>query len=106
MSACRVIAKAANLEIDDHADLRPFLPSHVLPTRTIRKLIERGVRNHMGDTMDIQIYKTDDRSLEEILAECRRQEIRIALDHVRMISTGALRNAWSALRGLFGGKQR
>jgi len=85
-SACQVIARAANLEIDDHADMRPFLPSHILPTRTVRKLIERGVRNHAGDPVEVQIYKTDPRSLEVILAEARREEVRIAANHVRGIS--------------------
>jgi hypothetical protein len=97
-SACRLIARAANLEIDDHADYRPFLPSHVLPTRTIRKLIERGVRNHAGEAVEIQIYKTDDRTLEEILAEARRREIRIAWNHVELISTGS----WKAIRKRLG----
>ena len=83
-SACRVIAHAANIEIDDHADMRPFLPSHVLPTRTIRKLIERGVRSHEGDPIETQIYKADDRTLEQILAQMRREEIRIAREHLEM----------------------
>jgi hypothetical protein len=91
-SACQVIARAANIKIDDHADMRPFLPSHVLPTRTIRKIIERGVRNHSGGQVEYQVYKTDDRSLEEILAEMRRAEIRIANDHLRMISLDMARN--------------
>ncbi len=90
-SACQVIARAANIRIDDHADMRPFLPSHVLPTGTIRKIIERGVRNHSGGQVEYQVYKTDDRSLEEILAEMRRAEIRIANDHLRMISLDAAR---------------
>ena len=90
-SACQVIARAANIEIDDHADMRPFLPSHVLPTRTIRKIVERGLRNHSGGQVEYQIYKTDDRSLEEILAEMRRGEIRIFRNHVRMIGADGLR---------------
>ncbi len=105
-SACRVMARAANMRIDDHSDLRPFLPSHVLPTRTIRKLIEHGVTNHMGERVEIQIYKTDDRPLEAILAKARREEIRIAGDHARAISVdllrkagATLRSAWSRLRG-------
>ena len=100
-----MIAKAANIRIDDHADMRPFLPSHVLPTRTIRKIIERGVRNHSGGQVEYQVYKTDDRSLEEILAEMRRAEIRIAKDHLRMISLDAARKLasggkklWDSLR--------
>lgn len=97
-SACRVMTKAANIRIDDHADLRPFLPSHVLPTRTIRKLIERGVTNHMGERVDIQIYKTDDRPLETILAEARREEIRIARAHLRGISVDLLRKARDGIR--------
>jgi hypothetical protein len=94
-SACRVIARAANIEIDDHADMRPFLPSHVLPTRTIRKIIERGVRSHEGDPIETQIYKTDDRSLEEILAQMRREEIRIVREHLEMLTLGV----WRRLRG-------
>jgi hypothetical protein len=97
-SACQVMARAANLKIDDSADLRPFLPSHVLPTRTMRKLIERGVSNHMGETVEVQIYKTDDRPLEQILAEARREEIRIAGDHLRGISVDLLRRAGEGLR--------
>ena len=100
-SACRVMAKAANMKIDDRSDLRPFLPSHVLPTRTIRKLIERGVTNHMGERVDIQIYKTDDRPLETILAEARREEIRIARNHLRAISVDLLHKAGAALRSLW-----
>ncbi len=71
--------------------MRPFLPSHVLPTRTIRKIIERGVLNHSGGQVEYQVYKTDDRSLEEILAEMRRAEIRIAKDHLRMFSLDTAR---------------
>ena len=93
-SACRLIARAANIRIDDHADFRPFLPSHVLPTRTIRKLIERGVRNHAGQAVEVQIYKTDGRSLEAILAEARRQEIRIVRDHLELFTIGT----WRALK--------
>jgi hypothetical protein len=93
-SACQVIARAANIEIDDHSDMRPFLPSHVLPTRTIRKILERGVRNHEGDPVAYQVYKTEDRSLEEILAEARREELRIARDHLE----GATAGAWRAAR--------
>ena len=100
-SACRVIARAANIEIDDHADMRPFLPSHVLPTRTIRKVIERGVRSHEGDLIETQIYKTDDRSLEEILAEMRREEIRIARDHLEMWTLGVWRVGASHTRKLW-----
>lgn len=92
-SACRVIARAANIEIDDHADMRPFLPSHVLPTRTIRKIIERGVRNHLGENVSYQIYNTDGRPLETLLAGARREEIRIARDHLRFATV----EAWRAL---------
>jgi hypothetical protein len=92
-SACRVIARAANIKIDDHADMRPFLPSHVLPTRTMRKILERGVRNHAGENVGYQIYNTDGRPLEQILADARREEIRIALDHLRALTAGA----WRAL---------
>jgi len=99
-SACQVIARAANIRIDDHADMRPFLPSHVLPTRTIRKLIERGVRNHAGDPVEVQIYKTDPRPLEVILAEARREEIRIAADHARGVSIDLWRAAVARLRAL------
>jgi hypothetical protein len=99
-SACQLIARAANIEIDDPADMRPFLPSHVLPTRTIRQLIERGVRNHRGDPVEIQIYKTDARSLEEILAEARREEVRITREHLEILSVGAARATWRRLRRL------
>jgi hypothetical protein len=97
-SACQVIARAANIKIDDYADYRPFLPSHVLPTRTIRKLIERGVRNHSGKTVDYQIYNTDGRPLETILAEMRRAEIKIAKDHLEMATRGAWKSLVAALR--------
>lgn len=97
-SACQVIARAANIKIDDHADYRPFLPSHLLPTRTIRKLIERGVRNHSGDIVDYQIYNTDGRPLETILAEMRRAEIKIAKDHLEMATRGAWKSLVAALR--------
>lgn len=99
-SACKLIARSANMRIDDHADLRPFLPSHVLPTRTIRKLIDRGVRNHAGDLVEVQIYKSDDRSLETILGEARREEIRIARAHLEMITAGIVRALRAALRRL------
>ncbi|MDJ0851794.1 MAG: hypothetical protein QNK04_25735 [Myxococcota bacterium] len=97
-SACRVIARAANIRIDDHADMRPFLPSHVLPTRTIRKLIERGVRNHIGESVGYQIYNTDGRPLEELLEEARREELRIARDHARILTVGAWRTLVRGLR--------
>jgi len=90
-SACRVIARSAEIRIDDHSDLRPFLPSHLLPTRTIRKIIERGVRDHAGNPIAAQIYKTDPRPLEVTLAEMRRAEIRIARDHLKIATVGALR---------------
>ena len=90
-SACRLIARAANIRIDDDADMRPFLPSHVLPTRTIRKLIELGVRNHIGENVGYQIYNTDGRPLEELLDEARREELRIARDHLRILTIGAWR---------------
>ena len=99
-SACQVIARAANIKIDDHADMRPFLPSHVLPTRTIRKLIERGVRNHAGDAVEVQIYKTDPRPLQVILAEARREEMRIAADHLRGISIDLWRASVARLRAI------
>jgi len=99
-SACQVIARAANIEIDDHADMRPFLPSHVLPTRTIRKIIERGARNHSGGQVGTQIYTSDSRPLEATLAEMRRAEIRIAKDHLRMITVDACRGAIAAVRKL------
>jgi hypothetical protein len=97
-SACQVIARAANIKIDDHADYRPFLPSHVLPTRTIRKIIQRGVLNHVGAAVDYQIYNTDGRPLDTILAEMRRAEIKIAKDHLEMATRGALRALASTLQ--------
>ena len=99
-SACKVIARAANIKIADHADMRPFLPSHVLATRTIRKLLERGVRNHSGGQVDYQIYKTDSRSLESILAEMRRAEIQIARDHLGVFTRRAYRAVRAALQRL------
>jgi hypothetical protein len=80
--------------------MRPFLPSHVLPTRTIRKLIERGVRNHAGDAVEVQIYKTDPRPLQVILAEARREEMRIAADHLRGISIDLWRAGVARLRAI------
>ena len=96
-SACRVIARAANIEIDDHSDMRPFLPSHVLPTRTIRKLLQRGVRNHLGENVGYQVYNTDGRPLEVVLAEARQEEIRIARDHLRLATSEGWRalSAWA-----------
>nr|MDJ0790187.1 hypothetical protein [Myxococcota bacterium] len=96
-SACKLIARAANLHIDDHADLRPMLPSHVLPTRTIRKLIERGVLDHAGRRVAVQIYKATDERLEEILARMVRGERKIIRDHVDVITAGVskwLRQRW------------
>jgi hypothetical protein len=105
-SACQVIARAANIKIDDHADYRPFLPSHVLPTRTIRKIIQRGVLNHAGDPVDYQIYNTDGRPLETILAEMRRAEIKIAKDHLEMATRGACRALLDALQRLWAPRDR
>ena len=62
--------------------------------RTIRKLIESGVRNHSGGQVDYQIYKTDSRSLESILAEMRRAEIQVARDHLGVLT----RRAYGAVR--------
>ncbi|MCP3985456.1 MAG: hypothetical protein GY723_13785, partial [bacterium] len=36
-SACQVIGRAAQVRIDDHGEWLPLVPSHVLPTRTLRK---------------------------------------------------------------------
>ncbi len=77
--------------------MRPGLPSHTLPTRTIRKIIERGIRNHAGGQVDYQIYTTDTRSLEEVLREMRRQEYRIARDHLEMLTVGFWRGALAKL---------
>ena len=85
-SACVVIGKAAALYIDDRAELHP-LPSHVLPTRTMRKLIEHGVRDHLGRALPLQIYATGEESLETMLAGMRREELRILADHLRMLGT-------------------
>ncbi len=97
-SACQVIARAANIRIDDHADYRPFLPRHVLPTRTIRKIIQRGVLNHSGKSVEYEIYNTDGRPLETILTEMRRAEIKIAKDHMEMATRGAWQSLVAALR--------
>jgi hypothetical protein len=101
-SACRLIAKAANMKIEDRADMRPFLPSHVLPTRTIRKMIERGVRNRLGHPVEYQIYKSDARPLEAILREFRAGEIRIARDHLQAATVGAGRALVAFCRRVFG----
>jgi len=101
-SACRLIAQAANIEIDDHADLRPFLPSHVLPTRTIRKIIERGLLNHGGEPVETQIYATGPERLEETLAVMRKQELKIARDHARMLGSDGSKAAWHWVRGRSG----
>jgi hypothetical protein len=90
-SACKLIARAANLRIADHADLRPMLPSHVLPSRTIRKLIERGILDHTGRRVEAQIYKAEDGSLEEILHEMTLGERQIMRDHVDAATAGATR---------------
>jgi hypothetical protein len=74
------------------------LPSHVLPTRTIRKLIERGVRNHAGEPVHYQVYKTDSRPLEVILGDMRRVEHNIAEDHLAMATLGASRALAAAAR--------
>ena len=88
------------MRIDDHSQLRPFIPSHVLPTRTIRKIIEWGVRDHLGRPISYQVYKADSRPVEEILAEMRREEIRIAWDHARLLTVGVWRKSAARLRGL------
>jgi len=90
-SACMLIARAANLRIADGADLRPMLPSHLLPSRTIRKLIERGVLDHTDRRVEVQIYKAEDKSLEEILHEMKRGERKIMRDHVDGATAGATR---------------
>ncbi|MAE95907.1 MAG: hypothetical protein CL910_14715 [Deltaproteobacteria bacterium] len=90
-SACKLIARAANLRIGDRGEWRPVLPSHVFPTRTMRKLIEQGVLDHGGRRVEVQVYKTDDRPLEEILAQMRMGERKIVRDHVDLL--------WGALTG-------
>lgn len=84
-SACQVIGRAASLRIDDHGEWRPLLPSHILPTRTMRKLIEKGVVDHAGRRIPIEIYTSDDRPLQEVLAQMRRNEIQIFRDHVDLM---------------------
>jgi hypothetical protein len=101
-SACKLIAKAANMKIEDRADMRPFLPSHVLPTRTIRKIIERGVRSRQGHPVEYQIYKSDARPLEAILREFRVAETRIAKDHLQVATVGAWRAFAAFSRRLIG----
>jgi len=90
-SATKLIARAANLRIDHASEFRPALPSHVFPTRTIRRIIEYGVLDHCGESISLQIYKTDDRSLEEILEGMRSGEWRIVLDHLRILLPRRLR---------------
>jgi len=48
----------------------------------------------------VQIYKTDPRPLQSTLAEARRAEIRIAADHLRMLSVDALRRLGRGVRRL------
>ena len=67
----------------------------------LRKIIERGVRDHSGGQVEYQVYKTDDRSLEEILAEMRRAEIRIANDHLKMISLDVARKLAKGVKKLW-----
>jgi len=99
-SACQVISRAAEIRIDDHARLRPFLPSHLLPTRTIRKIIERGVRDHAGHPIELQIYKTSPQSLEATLRDMRKAEHQIVRDHVRMATVDVARAIGQAARRL------
>jgi hypothetical protein len=68
-----------------------MLPSHVLPSRTIRKLIERGILDHTGRRVEAQIYKAEDGSLEEILHEMTLGERQIMRDHVDAATAGATR---------------
>jgi 1-acyl-sn-glycerol-3-phosphate acyltransferase len=97
-SACVLIGKGASLRIDDASGPRSFLPSHVLPTRTIRKLIEYGVRDHRGRALPLEIHATGQEALEDMLARMRREEVRILADHFRLITTGALERTWKWLR--------
>jgi hypothetical protein len=57
----------------------------------MRKLIEQGVLDHGGRRVEVQVYKTDDRPLEEILAQMRMGERKIVRDHVDLL--------WGALTG-------
>ena len=54
----------------------------------------------LGGQVDTQIYTSDSRPLEATLAEMRRAEIRIAKDHLRMITVDACRGAIAAVRKL------
>ena len=73
---------------------KPFLLSHVLPMRTMRKLIERGVRDHTGKkSVEYQIYRSEGQTLEETLNDMRGGEIRIAKDRGRAFSAGLFRGA-------------
>ncbi|MCP3986462.1 MAG: hypothetical protein GY723_18935, partial [bacterium] len=87
-SACQVIGRAAQVRIDDHGEWLPLVPSHVLPTRTLRKLITHGVLDHLGRRVEVEIYKSDDRPVEEILGAMRENEWRIARDHVELLTRG------------------
>ncbi|MCP5058049.1 MAG: hypothetical protein GY937_15190 [bacterium] len=87
-SACQVIGRAAQVRIDDHGEWRPLVPSHILPTRTLRKLITHGVLDHVGRRVEVEIYKSDDRTIEEILGAMRASEWQIARDHVEMVTHG------------------
>ena len=46
----------------------------------------------------VEIYKADERPLETILAEARREEIRIARDHLRMLGMDGLRALGTGVR--------
>ncbi len=84
-SACQVIGRAARVRIDDHGEWRPLLPSHVLPTRTLRKLLTHGVLDHAGRRVAVEIYKTDDRPIETTLRAMRQAEWQIARDHLPLL---------------------
>ncbi len=98
-SACVVIGKATSLRIDEGTRLRRFLPSHVLPTRTIRKLIEHGVRDHRGRALPLEIYATGQEPLEAMLAGMRAEEMRILRDHFVIISGRTFRRLVKWARG-------
>ncbi|MBW2240713.1 MAG: hypothetical protein JRH01_01905 [Deltaproteobacteria bacterium] len=104
-SACQVIGRAAQVRIDDHGEWRPLVPSHILPTRTLRKLITHGVLDHVGRRVDVEIYKSDDRTVEEILGAMRENEWRIARDHLEMVTQGFSRWLRSLRLRLPGGRK-
>jgi hypothetical protein len=79
------------------------LPSHTLPTRTSRKLIEHGVRDHRGHALPLQAYAAGAEPLESMLAAMRREELEIVRDHIRIMTTKAIGKLRAILKKLMAG---